>query len=67
METTKVEVIDTNGLSNETIKMIEPIMIYTNDYIENETLFVELHNSKNEIIRIFPERIKVINQYKNNQ
>lgn len=54
----KVKVINTNGLSEDVIKMIDPIMIYTNDYIENETLFVELHNSKNEVIRIFPERIE---------
>ena len=57
----KVEVIDTYGLSEEVISMIEPIMIYTNDYEENETMFVELHNSKNQIIRIFPERIAQLN------
>lgn len=55
----KVEVIDTWGLDEETISKIEPIMIYTNDYYSDGTQFVELHNSKEEVIRIFPERIKV--------
>jgi hypothetical protein len=55
-----VKVIDTNGLDEATIAMIEPIMIYTRDCYENETTFVELHNSKGETIRIFPERIKEV-------
>lgn len=54
----KVKVIDTNGLDEITISQIEEVMIYTNDYYENDTLFVELHNSKGEVIRIFPERIE---------
>jgi len=56
----KVKVIDTDGLDEKTISMIEPIMIYTNDYEESESLFVVLHNSKNEVMRIFPERIMEI-------
>ena len=55
-----VTVIDTTGLDETTISQIEATMIYTNDYYENDTLFVELHNSKGEIIRIFPERIQEI-------
>ncbi len=55
-----VKVIDTDGLDETTISQIEEVMIYTNDYYENDTLFVELHNSKGEIIRIFPERIQEI-------
>jgi len=55
-----VKVIDTYGLDETTISQIEEVMIYTNDYYENDTLFVELHNSKGEIIRIFPERIQEI-------
>lgn len=57
----KVRVIDTNGLDKDTIKLIEPIMTYTSDYEDNETLFVVLHNSKGDTIRIFPERIELIN------
>ena len=56
----KVKVIDLFGLSEDTISMIEDTMDYTNDYYENDTLFVELHNSKGDIIRIFPERIEEI-------
>jgi hypothetical protein len=55
-----VKVIDTNGLDEETISMIEPTMLYSSDYEENETTFVVLHNSKGDTIRIFPERIELI-------
>jgi len=55
-----VKVINTEGLDETTISQIEEVMIYTNDYYENDTLFLELHNSKGEIIRIFPERIQEI-------
>ena len=55
-----VKVINIDGLDEITIAKIEETMIYTNDYYEDDTLFVELHNSKGEIIRIFPERIQEI-------
>jgi hypothetical protein len=55
-----VKVINTDGLEAETISMIEPIMLYSGDYEENETTFVVLHNSKGDTIRIFPERIEPI-------
>jgi hypothetical protein len=55
-----VKVINTDGLEAETISMIEPIMLYSSDYEENETTFVVLHNSKGDTIRIFPERIELI-------
>ena len=53
-----VKVIDIDGLDETTISQIEEVMTYANDYYENDTLFVELHNSKGEVIRIFPERIE---------
>jgi hypothetical protein len=56
----KVKVMVTSGLSEETISKIEPEMIYLGTFIENETKFVNLKNSKNEYIGIFPERIKFI-------
>ena len=56
----KVKVMVTSGLSKETISKIEPEMIYLGTFIENETRFVNLKNSKNECIGIFPERIKFI-------
>jgi len=57
----KVKVINTKGLDELTKSKIEKEMIYLKDYIENDTLFVELKNSKGSIIRVFPERIKYIN------
>jgi len=53
----KVKVTDTEGLDSNTVSKIEETMIYVRDYYENDTLFAELKNSKEEIIRIFPERI----------
>ena len=53
----KVEVISTNGLPKKTIDKIESPMKFNQWWNENETTFVELQNSKGEIIRIFPERI----------
>jgi len=59
-----VEVIDTEGLDEKTIQIIEKPMKFNKYYEENDTLFVELENSKGQIIRIFPERIKDLNQLK---
>jgi hypothetical protein len=54
----KVEVVNVEGLDNETISKIENPMKFNQWWYENETTFVELENSKGDIIRIFPERIK---------
>jgi hypothetical protein len=59
----KVRVISTSGLKIDTINKIEPIMIYRKDYFADEfdgtdTRFVELENSRGDIIRILPERIE---------
>ena len=53
----QVEVINTDGLDQETIDKIEKPMIFNQWWEENDTTFVELENSKGEIIRVFPERI----------
>ena len=57
----RVEVIDTEGLHEDTIKLIEKPMQFNQYWHENDTMFVELENSKGQIIRIFPERIKEYN------
>lgn len=57
----KVKVIDIIGLDNETVSKIEDVMFYVKDcYADDGVMFVELHNSKEEVIRIFPERIEFI-------
>lgn len=57
----KVKVIDIIGLDKKTVSKIEYIMIYTKNYFsEDGVMFVELKNSKKEIIRIFPERIQCL-------
>lgn len=61
MKAKQVKVINTDGLDSKTISMIEPTMLYSGNYVENETTFVTLHNSKGETIYIFPERIEPIN------
>jgi hypothetical protein len=53
----KVEVISTEGLDKKTIEKIESPMTFNKWWFENETTFVEIQNSKGEIIRVFPERI----------
>ena len=56
-----VKVIDTDGLSLDTISKIERTMIYVSDYFADDGVrFVELYNSQGDIIRIFPERIEEI-------
>jgi len=60
-----VKVIDTRGLKEKVIMQIDPVMIYKKDYYADEldgtdTRFVELENSRGDIIRILPERIQVI-------
>ena len=57
-----VEVINTEGLDEDTIKIIEKPMKFNRYWHENDTMFVELENSKGQIIRIFPERIKGLEQ-----
>jgi len=52
-----VIVDDIWGLDQETINMIEPTMKFNREFIQDETTFVELENSKGEIICIFPERV----------
>ena len=54
----KVIVIDLEGLDNETISKIENPMIYLGEYEESGVIFADLRNSKNEPIRIFPERLE---------
>jgi hypothetical protein len=60
-----VRVINTSGLKDAVIAAIDPVMIYKKDYYADEldgtdTRFVELQNSRGDIIRILPERIEVI-------
>ena len=57
MENLKVKVIDTNGLSEETISKIEDTMIYLGMGQVDECMFCKIKNSKNEVLMIFPERI----------
>ena len=59
----RVNVIDINGLSEETLSRIEPVMTFNKFYYVDEedgsdTLFVELENSTGGIVRIFPERVE---------
>ena len=57
MENLKVKVIDTNGLSEETISKIEDTMIYLGMLQVDECMFCKIKNSKDDVLMIFPERI----------
>lgn len=63
----KVNVVNRNGLSEETVSRIEPVMTFNKLYYVDEedgsdTLFLELENSTGGIVRIFPERVETIRE-----
>ena len=53
----RVIVLNTSGLSAETISKLESGVLYVGNWEEDESFFVELQNTRKEIVRIFPERI----------
>jgi hypothetical protein len=55
-----VQVVDTVGLSQETISKIEDKMEYLGTEVVDETTFCVLANSKEEIIKIFDFRLKFL-------
>jgi hypothetical protein len=55
-----VNVVDLSDLSQETLDLIEIPMTFVRDYVDNETTFYELKNSKDQIVRIFPERVRFV-------
>lgn len=55
----KVKVLNTEGLDENTKRILSKECYFIKEYIENETLFVEIKNIDNEIVRIFPERIQI--------
>jgi hypothetical protein len=56
----RIKVINTDSLPKNIIDKIETTMIFTKWWEQNDTMFCQLENSKGDIIRIFPERIKPI-------
>lgn len=56
----RVRVKDMSGLSEDTLSKIESTMIFTKNFYVGRLRFVELYNSKGEVIRIFPERIEEV-------
>lgn len=54
----EVIVLDTFGLSDKVISMIEEPMYYVGEYEESGDIFADLRNSKNEVVRIFHDRLK---------
>tara|TARA_R110001606_G_scaffold383712_2_gene546109 strand:+ start:816 stop:1004 length:189 start_codon:yes stop_codon:yes gene_type:complete len=59
----KVKVLNTEGLDENTKRILSKECYFIKEYIENETLFVEIKNIDNEIVRIFPERIQIKPNY----
>ena len=56
----KVKILNTDGLDDKTKKILDKECYFIKEYIENETLFLEIKSIDNETVRIFPERIKLI-------
>ena len=57
----KVKVLNNKGLDKNTKRILSKECFFIKEYIQNETLFFEIKNIDNEIVRIFPERVKIIN------
>ena len=57
----KVKVLNNKGLDKNTKRILSKECYFIKEYIQNETLFFEIKNIDNEIVRIFPERVKIIN------
>jgi len=55
-----VQVIDTTGLSQETISKIEDKMKYLGEEVVDETTFHVLINSKGDVVKIFDFRLKFL-------
>ena len=57
----KVKVLNNKGLDKNTKRILSKECFFIKEYIQNETLFFEIKNIDNEIVRIFPERVQIIN------
>mgnify|MGYP003655074039 FL=1 len=57
----KVKVLNNKGLDKNTKRILSKECYFIKEYIQNETLFFEIKNIDNEIVRIFPERVQIIN------
>ncbi len=55
-----VNVVDLSDLSQNTLDIIEIPMKFVREYVENETTFYELKNSKDQVVRLFPERVRFV-------
>ena len=53
-----VRVIDKDGVDDEALEIIEPIMYFKRSYLLDGDGFVELSNSKGEVVNIWASRIK---------
>ena len=53
----KVVVRDTEGLSDDTIAMIEKPMTHLGAWEQDGSVFADLRNSKDEAVRIFYDRL----------
>ena len=60
MEKVFVQVVDTVGLSQQTISKIEDKMEYLGTEVVDDTTFCVLANSKEEIIKIFDFRLNFL-------
>jgi len=53
----KIKKLNVAGLSAETTAKLTPSVLYVGNFEEDDCFFVELQNSRKEIVRVFPERI----------
>ncbi len=55
----KIKVLNKWGLDEKTKKILSKECFFTSEYMQDNTLFYEIKNKDGEIVRIFPERIKI--------
>lgn len=55
-----VQVVDTEGLSQETISKIEDQMEYLGEEVIDEATFSVVANSKEEVLKVFDYRLKFL-------
>ena len=58
---TLVRVVDKRDLTESTLAIIKPTMLYIGDYFESDTTFATLMNNVGETVRIFHDRLEKVN------
>ena len=56
----EIKIINKDGLDKDTKDILSKKCYHVGNYIENDTLFVEVRNIEGGLVRIFSERIEYV-------